>query len=363
MIDIDDFVLSALEASVFVSPRDHGLTPDELIEVGQRLGFRPGELKDAIARAQRNAPWEPKLRLRESNPTRLSADFNFPQSPDLRDLQAFEFVRTELIQMAREFGESSAQLPRDNLVELGAARGLERRSVEVAITVTVLDGIMQERDGIVSHATNRLKWVLPSAQYGSTRRERPFERPWLTKSYPIVQDVIARRSDGRPLNANPLDAFESLLGTLGHDRFRAWWVQTRAELRALSPVQQPAAVTVLSASLAEAALTFIVTRAKAAGLMRRIDAEAARTWRFSDLVGGAKSGDPSVRAILDERTAARCLDLNQARQRIHAGFLIDEVPTGPIPDLKPEQAREALQTLDALVRKVIEWLEAGKGAS
>ena len=51
----------------------------------------------------------------------------------------------------------------------------------------------------------------------------------------------------------------------------------------------------------------------------------------------------------------RSLDLNEARQRIHVGVLIESA-TGPIPNFKPEQAREALQTAEAVVRKVLEWL-------
>jgi hypothetical protein len=60
---------------------------------------------------------------------------------------------------------------------------------------------------------------------------------------------------------------------------------------------------------------------------------------------------------LDDRTAQRGLDLHDARQRIHAGFLIERVPVGPIPDLRPEEARDAVQTADAVVRAVLMWLE------
>jgi hypothetical protein len=362
MSDIDNFIVSALEASIFVAPRDHGLTSEELVEVGQRLNFRPGELNDAIVRARNEGGWAPRLRIQRPSPMRLSADFNMPQKPDFRDIKAFEFVRTELVELAREVGAAGARLSRDILVERGAARGLDRQALEVAITVTVLDGILEEKDGLVGHPPGRLQWVLPTAQLGSSRREQAFDRPWLAKSLPLVQDVIARRTDGRPAAANPLDAFEGVLAKLEQDRFRAWWVQKRGELRLLEPARQPVAVIVLGAALVEAALSFVVPRAQAAGLMKSIDRSKPRLWRFPDLVKGAKSSDPAVRAILDERSAQRCLELNDARQRIHAGFLIDTVPNGPIPDLKPEQARDAVQTVDLLVRKVIEWLDSSSGA-
>jgi hypothetical protein len=224
------------------------------------------------------------------------------------------------------------------------------------VAVTVLDGIFIEKDGVISHRQGQLRHILPSAQRAS--RQRTYVRPqkWLKDAYTVVQDVIARRADGRAATANPLDTFEQLLAGLGHDRFRAWWTQIKQELRGLDPSLQPAAIIDHAASLAEAALCFVVPRAQAAGLMRNVDASKPRQWRFIDLIKGSKSGDKSVRPILDERTAQRGLDLNEAKQRRHAGFLIDTAPTGPIPDLKPEQARDALLTTDLIVRRVIDWL-------
>lgn len=363
--DVADFVTSALEASILVSPRDHGLTLEEVLEVGQRAGFKPGELSDAIGRVRPAMRWgEKKMRLEKSGPTSLSADFNHATEPEFRDAEAFEFVRLELRTLAAEVGEAAARLSRDALVERAAARGLARGAVEVAITVTVMDEILEEVDGVIGHRRGRLNWVLPSTQLASRgRRDWTLKRKWLAMAMPLVQDVISRRSDGRPVAANPLDAFEAALADFGCERFRAWWVQKRHELRLLDTSLQPVAVTVLAAALCEAALSFIVPRAQANGLMKSIDLSKPRGWRFVDLVKGAKSSDPSVRAILDERTAQRCLDLNDGRQRIHAGFLIDAAQTGPIPDLKPEQARDALHTTDLLVRKVIDWLDAQKAAT
>jgi hypothetical protein len=171
-----------------------------------------------------------------------------------------------------------------------------------------------------------------------------------------VRNVIERRSDGRPVAAEPLDAFVGELEALGHGRFRTWWLQQVAELRRQDPVQNPTAAIILAASLAESALIFTVKQARAAGLMKGSDFDGpAKQWKFAALIKGAKASDPSV-AILDERTAQRCQDLNENRQRIHAGALIDQVPTGAIPDTRPEQAREAKQTLDAVLRRLLDWL-------
>ena len=43
-----NFIHAALECSVYVAPRDFGLTLQELIESGHAAGFREGELGDAV---------------------------------------------------------------------------------------------------------------------------------------------------------------------------------------------------------------------------------------------------------------------------------------------------------------------------
>lgn len=360
MSDVDDFVTAALDASVFLAPRDHGLTREEILAAGDRAGFRPGELSDAMGRLQSSLSWkQPKYRARSVHLEHLWPDFSFSFSPDFRNAEAFEFVRREIIALAAEVGESAARLHRDVLVERGAARGLKRRDLDVAITVLAAAHIFEETDGIVAPVRGHLNWPLPSEQIasrGSGRDLHVDERKWLRKAHPIVEDILARRTDGRSARIDPLDAFELELESMGHGRFRAWWAQKRNELRLLDASLQPVATTVLAASLAEAALSFVVPRAQGAGLMKGIDSSKPRTWRFVDLVKGAKSGDPNVRAILDEKSAQRALSLNEARQRIHAGFLIDTAPTGPIPDLRPDEARDALQATDQVVRRVVDWL-------
>lgn len=354
MSNIGQFIQDAIECSVYLSPRDIGLTAEEIREATKQAGFLRGETNDALAspiiRRDGKRCFPTLLGIRRG----LSVDFNFAFSPEYRKWEAFEFVRQELLQLAREVGAAQASLPRDTLVERGVAKGHDRKDVEIAITITVLEDIFQEKNGSISqgHAT----YALPSQQIAQTGARSPFPRPGIERTYGIVRDIIERRTDGRPAASEPLDAFEACLGTLGHDRFRAWWVQKRHELRLANQTQQPTTVLVMAASLAEGALAFVVPRAQKSGLMGRIDVSKPRQWRFDDLVKGAKSGDPNVEAILDERTSQRALDLNAARQRIHAGYLIDTIPTGPIPDLRPEEARDAVQTVELVVRKIVDWL-------
>jgi hypothetical protein len=59
--------------------------------------------------------------------------------------------------------------------------------------------------------------------------------------------------------------------------------------------------------------------------------------------------------VLDNATRHRADHLAQARQRIHAGRMISEHPSGP-PDLRPEEARDATQTASLVARSILDWL-------
>lgn len=349
-------VRSALLASVFLSPQSHGLTYEEIHEVAKRAGFKRGEIDDAIAHIQVDHV-DGRMALNKNSGFVDVSDFNQRCDPEYRDWKAFEAVRQTLIELGREVGKDKAKLPRDVLVERVAAQGIDRKKAEVAVAMLLIDGILtMDKQGLLCDRSN---YALPSVQIAQQSqlggRIPATEFKSLKTVYSSVEDVIKRRDDGRAPAASALDAFESTLDRLQQTRFRSWWVHTRSELNRAAPMHQPTTVTVLATALAEAALTFVVPEAQKAGLMKRIEGKTTG-WRFSDLIKGAKSGDPSVVPIFDERTAQRALDLNDARQRIHAGFLIDSVPTGPIPDLRPEQATDAKQTAEIVVRRVIDWL-------
>jgi hypothetical protein len=179
----------------------------------------------------------------------------------------------------------------------------------------------------------------------------------LKKAYEIVKDVLSRETDGRLPAAEPLDAFEHLLEKLGHGRFRSWWSRQTSELRTMNQAHQVTAICVTAASLAEGALAFVAPHGRTVGIFGRLDMSAPKSWGFADLVKGACSG-PNEVWILDTALRDQGVRLNVLRQRIHAGFLLGEYATGiAIPDIKPEQAREAVQTCEAIVRRIVEWLE------
>ena len=177
------------------------------------------------------------------------------------------------------------------------------------------------------------------------------------QSCPIVRDVIDRRTDGRPTHAEPLDAFGAQLQSLGYGKFRLWWTQTTAELNQTSAQSSPISETVLSAAIVEAVLTFVVKHARSLnlGVFASTNFDGSpRTWKLDDLVASATSGRDS--AILDATLRQRAEGLMRARQRIHAGRMLEDFPAG-VPDLRPEEARDARTTAELVVRRVLDWLE------
>jgi hypothetical protein len=185
---------------------------------------------------------------------------------------------------------------------------------------------------------------------------QPIRKEARARAYPIVKDIIARRTDGRPKSAEPLTAFADELEKLGYGPFRLWWTQLVAEYKQASPQTASVTATVLAAALVEGALTFVVRHARAMDLpvFRSDDFKGEpRNWRLEKLIASAASGGDA--AILDQPTKLRAEGLNQTRQRIHAGRMLSEFPSGPI-DLKPEQARDAQTTAELVVGHVIEWL-------
>jgi hypothetical protein len=52
--------------------------------------------------------------------------------------------------------------------------------------------------------------------------------------------------------------------------------------------------------------------------------------------------------------------LIKVRQRIHAGRMISDYPAG-VPDLRPEESREAKATADLVVRRVLDWVRRYPG--
>lgn len=354
--EVQEFVRAALECTLFLSPRAPGLTHAELVEVGGRAGYQPGEVGDAIQSATAGARVLGGRLQPRSNP--LWDHFHFVQDPDFRNIDAFDFVCSELRAIVRAEGTARAAIARDVLVERAAARALPSLDVEAAITILLLRDHLVEKDGALRFASGRERYPTPREQraqgedvkFRPTGRETPH-----TKAYPIVKAIIEARTDARPLTAEPLDAFAEQLEKLGYAPFRMWWKQTVAELRRQDSTLSPVSTCVLSAALVEGALTFVVKRGRSLGAFASSDYERdPRTWKIEDLVKSAAGGGSD--AILEESTRHRADALIKTRQRIHAGRMLSEYPSG-VPDLRPEESRDAKATADLVVRRILDWLQ------
>jgi hypothetical protein len=350
--EIVSFLKAALECSIYISPLDSGLTYDELVEVGERAGYLKGEINDAIPHI--GSRFFGKARVTLSDQDMAIWPAFFLEEPEFKNFDALDFVFNELNLLLRSEGEAQAVIERNVLVERAVAAGIQRHNIEVAITWLVMAKVLLEKDGIVRFAhRNGIGRQLPSAtRAGHTHKQ---SRPNKARAHPFVRDVIARRSDGRPKHAEPLDAFAEELERLGYRQFRMWWNQTVSELRQCNPTSTPVALAVLAAALVEGALTFIVKHARAAGQFQSKDYEKdSRSWKIDDLVASAASGGAA--AVLDLPTKARAETLIRIRQRIHAGRMLSDYPAGP-PDLRPDEAREAKNIAEQVVRGVLDWLQ------
>ena len=225
--EIISFLKTALECSVLIDPLDPGLTFQELSEIGKRAGYQDGEINDALPHVG-----VAYFGIRKLLPTRQETQswvFYFPEEPDYRNFEAFDFVVDALNALTRSEGAARALIERNVLVERAFAKGISRHDVQVAITWQVMSKQLEEKDGILRFANRNGVHGLPSEQMKI--HGRPHQKPLRERAYPIVKDVIGRRADGRPVHAEPLDAFTDKLDELGYRPFRLWWTHTVAELR------------------------------------------------------------------------------------------------------------------------------------
>ncbi len=347
---ITQFLEAALECSVYVAPKQPGLTYQELVEIGKQAGYQDGELTDAILQVTQRCDVDAKRYQPKQDAFWNS--FVQLQTPDYRNVEAFDFLQSQIDDVLKSQGQRGS-LERDVLVARAVADGLSAADMEVAITISVMCDALVEKDGILSSKHGRVAGQLPSEVRKAPGTQA---KPALERAFPLVKDIVGRRSDGRPRQVESLDAFADCLSTLGYPEFRIWWTQTVVELRRASAQSMPVSCLVLSAAIVEGALTFVVRHARQLGLgvfqSKDFDREPS-TWKLVDLIKSAATGQDS--AILDEKTRFRANELVQTRQRIHAGGMLSTFPNG-VPDLKPEQARDAKATAELVVRKAIDWL-------
>jgi hypothetical protein len=356
--EVVQLLQAAIEASVYIAPTEPGLTVSELYEVGKRIGLKDGEIGDAMPQVatQYFGGRDRRLLLAEQL-WQMPGFLIFREEPDLRNVSAFDFVVSQLNDLAREVGAGNAQLDRTIMGDRAAAEGLPRHDVEVAIALMKLSGQLIEENAVLRFKSAQGgERPLPSEPLNQAASHPRHPKPARTRVLPHVKDVIERRADGRPPSAEPFGAFAEQLEKLGYGQFRLWWNQTVAELGRTNPNSSPLSALILAAALVEGALTFTVVRARSfnLGVFGSRDFERDSTkWRIDDLVAGAARGGDD--AILDFQAKNRADGLVRTRQRIHAGRMLVEFPQG-VPDLRPEEAREAKAVAEQVVRSVVDWL-------
>ena len=355
--EINRLLVAALECSFYVAPKEPGLTYEELLEVGSRLSLQQGETSDAISETVTQYFGGKNSRLLPNKEALHWHAFLFVEEPDYRNAHAFDFLYEQFAESARAHGARNARVEHSVIVERAVAQGIPEVDIEAAVAICIFADQFSEREGILQSKHHGANFDSPSQALKQNPANRVHQNPERARVYPIVKDVIARRNDGRPKSAEPLAAFAGELQKLGYSAFRLWWTQLVGEYKQASRQTSSVTVAVLAAALVEGALTFVVKHARSKGLavFRSSDFEGEpRSWKVEKLIASAASGGDD--AILDQATKLRAEGLVQTRQRIHAGRMLSDIPTGPS-DLKPEQARDAGLTAELVVGSVIEWLQ------
>lgn len=151
-VDVEKIVTTAVECSVFLSPTEIGLSTAELVEVGSRLGYEEGEVRDTIQYARKagtlhQSMGKPYLVLK-ANP--WVCDFLLPaEEPDFRSVPAHDFVLGHLQELVRKLGEQNAQIERSVLVERGVASGLPHDAIEAAIAVMIIGELVSMKGAVL----------------------------------------------------------------------------------------------------------------------------------------------------------------------------------------------------------------------
>ena len=352
---ITNLLTTALECSFYISPKSPGLTYEELIVFGDKFGLGPGEIGDTMQQITTMCVGQ---KLIEPDPIKILIWIapHIVETPEYINTDAFDFWTVSLNESAKINGSARARVDRDTTIERGAAGRTSKHDMEVALSIMKFLKHVMDKDGVVSLAPGRTMQPLISDQRKTHGLHR-VQNEDKEKVYLAVKDIIERRTDGRPRHADPLDDFAEKLDGLGYRHFRLWWTQMVSQMRQTDPEATPVARLVLAASLVEGCLTFVVRHGRSLGLGvfgSKTFEDDARRWKIDDLLNGAAAGQKN--AILDNRDKQRVELLIASRQRIHAGRMLSDFPT-VVPDLRPEEAREAKSIAEMVARRVLDWLE------
>jgi hypothetical protein len=176
---VAEFIHEALEASLYVLPDSHGLTPEELCTLGSPFGFGRGEIMDALN--TRQTSWCHGGDRIVLAPDGFRASFvAYQNEPEFRNVHAFEFVVAQLGDLARQHGLANAKIDTATLLARAAEAGLPGHDVKVALTCHALDGNIKLDKTVVALTHRGQTHHPPLAQYedrqrmGSHKRQRKY---------------------------------------------------------------------------------------------------------------------------------------------------------------------------------------------
>lgn len=350
-------LLACLEAAIFEAPQAPYLTASELKQLLPECGDHEfSQLLQTAKRGQEVEHYRGVAGAYSLGGKIRTSRLMFWRPGDPRDPACFDFVHGELRDLFRHLGPSG-RVALETLVERGLMVGLGKSELYVAAEVLSnkpYNHLHRVEGGLLAPQAACMN-LEPGSFSEMATDPHPMAkfRPDFDRVRVRVRDVIARREDGRPASADPEDVFGELLVKLKPDWLRMWWSQTVREWKLLNPHTNPAAALVLTAALAEGALGALAYNAVTLGLTLKTERlnNDPKNWKFQDLIKVACTGNP---ALVDDRLRASLADLNQTRQRIHAGRLLSEHPEGPIPDLRPEEVERGRHAMRQLLRGALD---------
>ena len=370
-MDAKNFVVWALEASMYFEPRKPGLTPAELVELGARFGVGADHVQDQIhGRATEGA---------RVLPFGVDPSMFGTYAGDLRTLPAFDHVVSALNQAHQAAAGRDTSASREAVVAAGEAAGVPRVDVEYAVAMyRAFESVPGADDRWVLRRAKPAA-MLPSAQRTGpagmklTRREQYADlveslralverrgggaakqaAPVAKQSAPVAKQAAADPAPASPEEAppraaqedDPLAAFGAILPALGQLRLVPWWNQLAREYRAANDARTALTRCLLAAWMAEGALTIACRRAG----IPKPDPKATKPVRLtlSDLARTATA------IGLDGELRGRVERLSKTRQRVQSTRLFDE--SGVWSKLTAEDAEEASATLDATLGVILAW--------
>lgn len=350
------FLQAALECSIYVSPTEPGLIYEELVEAGKQAEFLPGEINDAIPYVTtRTFGGGSKRLLPNRNLLPLLMMFIPPQEPDYRNPQAFEFVFAQLKQSVRMHGVGNAKVERSVMMDLAAAQQLPKLDIEVAIAIMTMNEILIEEDHSVRFAPGKDSYGSPAQQLATPVRIAPIRKETLARVYPIVKDIVERRTHARLQEPGGADNGHMQGASLSADpemSLKKEWISAASAIALVGLHCHLATRAVCKRAYAG------LVKARAERLIRggqsadNVDVPAEFWWAEGEAALEQNWASGDFETWLDKRIQIRAFGVTFRRSDIELLRPVRTVEDAPSPALMSAKALEEGQRMTAAGKKV-----------